>query len=309
MVKVSFVIVNYNTRELLKDCIENLLLVKGKIGELEIIAVDNGSTDGSAEMVESNFGQSVKLIRTENNGLSAGHNLGYKSSRGEYIVYLGTDAYPTARAMEMIIEYMDRHEKAGICTPKLVLRDGSLDMDAHRGHSTPWTSLSHWLFLDKIFPKSKFFNGYFMGYKDFSKPHEIDVCISHFMFVRREAHEKVGLFDESFFLYGEDLDFCYRMQQAGYKVMYLSNIEVLHFKGATVGRKATADLDNAARRDKKHLSRLRLETTKAMKKFYKKHLEKKYPAPLNWLVYLGIFLLEKLRVVLFALRRSQSLFS
>jgi GT2 family glycosyltransferase len=300
--KLSCIIVNYNTRELLKDCIENLLQVKKEIPETEIIVVDNISTDNSVEMVEKTFGDKVTLVRNPENKLPAGHNLGFKASKGDYIMHVGTDAYPTAFALKKLMEYMDNHKDVGISTAKIVLRDGSLDMDAHRGVSTPWSSLMHWTYMDRLFPKSKLTNGYFLGYKDFSKPHEIDVCISHFMLVQREAYEKTGLWDETYFMYGEDLDFCYRMQEAGYKIMYIPTVEVLHFKGAGVGRKTTADLNNKSRRDKKHLAKVRTATIAAMKLFYKKHMEKKYPAPVNWLVYFGIYCLETFRKVMFKLR-------
>jgi len=295
MKKVSFIIVNYNTRDLLEKCVANLL---DGYKPSEIIVVDNASNDGSADNIKERFEKKIKLIRTENNGITAGYNLGIKKATGDYYIFLGTDAFPTKEAIEKVVNFMEdeKNKNVGIATPKIVLRDGSLDMDAHRGLSTPWSSLTHFAKLDKLFPKSKLFARYFLTYKDFSMPHEIDVCISHLMCIRKETMDKLKKWDEDFWVFGEDLDICYRAQQLGYKIMYLSNIEVLHYKGAGVGRKETKDLVNASRISKESKRRLTLATTRAMKLFYKKHQEKKYPWVLNQIVYLGIFLMGKLRL-------------
>lgn len=301
MIKISFIIINYNTQELLKNCVDNLLKIKKDIPEVEIIVVDNGSVDGSAYMMEQEYTGKTTLIKTQNNGVSAGHNLGLEKAHGKYIIHLGTDALPDSDAIKRIYDFMENNPNVGLSTPKLVLRNGDLDMDAHRGALTPWVAVTYWSGLGKIFPKSKLFNGYYLGYKDFSVPHEIDVCISHFMVVRKEAQEKVGKWDEDFFLYGEDLDFCYRIKQSGYKIMYLSDISVLHIKGAGVGRQSSKDLDNVSKRDFNHLKKIRVETAKAMSTYYNKHLKKKYPFFITWLVNLGIFLIGRLRVIKYVL--------
>lgn len=302
MIKIDVIIANYNTKDLLKKCVDNLLEINlAPYAQLKIIIVDNGSTDQSAQMIKKEYSQEkITLIEEINRGLAHGYNVGYEKSDGDYILYLGTDSFPTKDQIVNITEFMEQPENnnVGICTPKLILRDGSLDMDAHRGLSTPWSSLTHWFFLDRIFSKSAVFNQYYLGYKDFNVPHEIDVCISHFMFVRKKAHDEVGKWDERYFLFGEDLDFCYRIQQAGYKIIYLSNVSVIHYKGAGVGRKSTKDLDNASRRDKTHLKNINNESVKAMKIFYQTHLDKKYPWILNKIVYFGIFCMSLLRSVL-----------
>lgn len=302
--RLSFIIVNYNTRELLKDCVENLLKVKESIPESEIIVVDNKSFDGSDQLLEYEFKDKVTFIKNPQNNLPQGHNLGFAASTGDYVVHLGTDCYPTVEALNDLIAYMNYNPSVGIATGRIELRDGSLDMDAHRGLVTPWVALTHWSGLDKIFPQSPIFAGYFLGYKDFTKPHEIDVCISHFMFVRREAYLKVGQWDTTYFMYGEDLDFCFRMQEAGYKLMYLPNIKILHYKGAGVGRKTTDGIDNASRRDYNHMKKVRLETSRAMRIFYKKHLAPRYPFFVNWLVYFGIWGLHKVRAFKYFLKGS-----
>ena len=288
--KVSVVIVNYNTSEQLKDCLNNLL---SQGIELEIIVVDNASSDDSVEMVRTNF-PNVKLVEAkENKGLAHGSNLGLEVATGDYVLYLGSDAYPEKGVIEGMVEFMDKNINIGISTCKLVLRNGSLDMDAHRGFPTPWASLTHFTKLNSLFPKSKFFNQYFLGYEDFTRPHEIDLCISHFMMVRKKVFDRVGRWDEDFFVFGEDVDFCYRVKKAGWKIMYLPQFTAIHYKGVSVGiRKESQDISKASSETKVRMKR---STTDAMKLFYRKHYSGVYPKIIQSLVFLGIDLLSKLR--------------
>lgn len=329
MKKISVIIVNYCTKGLLEKNLSNIL---NSYSNCEVIFIDSDSPDGSADFVEKGFGKNPRfiLIRNRNEGLSSGYNIGLEKVTGDYILYLGTDAFPTGDTLEALVEYMDKNPDVGIATPKLFTRDGAIDMDAHRSFITPWIGFTHFFTrLDRLFPKSRIFNQYTKQYEDFNSIHEIDACISHFMFVRPEVHKVVGGWDEDFFLYGEDIDFCYRVKQAGYKIMYLGNLKVLHYKGAGVGRKTSEDIENAMNTDfdkisfkgetfiakkeesvgdsskkkSKKLSSSKLwikmkiakESTKAMRIFYNKHLTKKYPFYLNWLVLFGIWINEQKR--------------
>lgn len=292
MKKISAIVINYNTKDLLEKCILNLTQ---SYPVIEIIAVDNGSTDGSAQMVKEKF-PNVILVETQNNGLAAGSNLGLDKATGDYLLYLGTDAYPETGVLEGMVDYMEARPQVGVATAKLELRDGSLDMDAHRGFPTPLAAITHFTKLNKLFPHSKIFNQYFLGYKNLNEPHEIDLCISHFMLIKREVFNTIGRWDEDYFVYGEDVDFCYRVKEAGFKIMYLPQFKVLHYKGATVGiRKETRDIKNAATTSEVTKKRMRKETTAAMKIFYEKHYSTKYPLLVRKLVYFGINLLASLR--------------
>lgn len=292
MKKVSVIIVNFNTKNILIDCIKKLQVSDYK--ELEIIVVDNGSTDGSYESIKKSFPE-VIAIKSENNGLAAGSNLGYSKATGEYILYIGSDALLDSNTISGVVRYFEEHKDVGAATTKLVLRDGSVDMDAHRGFPTPWAAVTHFTKLNKLFPKSKLFNQYFLGWKDLNQPHEIDLCISHFMMIRREVFEKVGLWDETFFVYGEDVDMCYRIKQAGYKIMYLPQWETLHYKGASVGiRKETSDLASTTTKETRF--KMSKERTNAMKLFYQKHYSKKYPTLVTSFVLFAITMLEKIRM-------------
>jgi GT2 family glycosyltransferase len=287
--KLSVIIVNHNTSELLVKCVENL---QSMSIEKEILVVDNGSTDDSAKVFKEKFPE-LTLIEQDNLGLAKGYNAGFDRSTGEYILFLGTDAYPKEEDLTGIMSYMDGDNSVGIATAKLVLRSGLPDPDAHRGFPTPWAAFTHFSKLNRLFPRSKMFNSYFLGHLDPDTPHEIDLCIAHFMMVRRDVFDSIGKWDEDYFLYGEDVDFCYRTKEAGWKIMYLPQFEVLHYKGASVGvRKETKDISKKSPEFRK---RMRKESTKAMKIFYRKHYSTKYPPFVTKAVLTGIDALDRIR--------------
>lgn len=288
--KISIIIANHNAKDVLQECLKNLYSLKTP---LEIIVVDNGSGDGSYEMVKKDF-PSVIAVKQENLGISVAYNVGLSKSTGDYLLYLGSDAFPTDEALLGCIKFLEDNSNVGAVTCKLVLRDGTLDMDAHRGIPTPWTAITHFTKLNRIFPKSKIFNQYFLGYKDMAIPHEIGLCISHFLFVRKEVFSVLKKWDEDFFVYGEDVDFCYRLQEADYKLFYLPQYPVKHLKGVSVGiRKETQDITKASIETRKRMKKM---STDAMKLFYKKHFVKKYPSFITSFVLLAITIMEKIRV-------------
>ncbi len=288
---VSVIIVNYNTAALLRVCLQNLLTLQEAT---EILVVDNASSDGSAQVVQSEF-PTVKLIRlTENRGLTVASNLGLAATTGDFVLYLGSDAYPQAGVIQGVAAYMATDPQIGIATAELRLRDGTLDMDAHRGFPTPWASLTHFSGLNKLFPRSRWFNQYFLGDQDLAQPHEIDLCISHFLMARRSLFAKIGQWDEEFFLYGEDVDLCYRAKAAGYKILYLPQFTVIHYKGASVGvRSQTSDISQASSATKLRVTQL---STQAMLLFYQKHLYQHYPWLVSALVVTAIRLLGAIRL-------------
>jgi hypothetical protein len=289
--KVSVIIVNYNTKPFLKKCIENLQ-GKGGYPNLQIVVVDNNSKDGSYEMVKKNF-KNITLIKSPNKGLAHGFNLAFANTKADYYLLLGSDAYPNKGCIKDMVTYMQKNPKVGISTAKLILKNGQLDMDAHRGFPTPWTALTHFSKLNKVFPKSKIFNQYFRHYEDFTKPHEIDMCISHFMLIKNEVVRRLKGFDEDYFLYGEDVDFCYRAKKIGYKVMYLADCQSLHYKGVSVGvRKESKNITTASKETKE---RSRKSSVASMKIFYSKNYKNVYPKFVTSSVLLGINIMSIVR--------------
>ncbi len=305
MKKVSVLIVNNNTKEALKLCLQNL---QNSYENLEVIVADTDSSDGSAKMVESEFPW-VKLLKLPNNGLAFAMNKCLESASGDYYLYLGTDCFPSAGVINGLVDYFEApgNQSVGAAVAKLVLRNGKQDMDGHRGFPTPLTSFSHFLRLDKLFPASRKLARYFMTYEDLNKEHEIDASISHFLFVSKSASDKVGKWDEErFFLYGEDIDYCYRIKEAGFKIVYLPQFQAEHWKGVTIGiRKESQDVamrqpEVNFRDERLTLGEFRVElqrlSTQAMESFYRKHYMKKYPAILSVLVIGTIRIMQILRV-------------
>lgn len=283
MADVSVVIVNYNTCALLRECLHHLC----ELDEArEIIVVDNASGDGSVEMVRSEFPGVQLVALEENRGLSAAYNCGVARAAAPFVLHLGSDAFPEAGTIAGLARYLSAQPDVAIATAQLRLRDGSLDRDAHRGFPTPWASFTHFSGLSKLFPRSPRFNRYFLGHLPTDEPHEIDLCISHFMFVRKSLFAEIGPWDEDYFLYGEDVDLCYRAKAAGYKVMYLPQFQALHYKGASIGvRQQSADISPASAETRRNTAAW---STDAMRLFYQKHLRATQPWWVNALVPLGI---------------------
>jgi len=307
MKKVSVLISNTSTCDVLRLCLQNLEKIKKEeYPELEVVVGDNTSRDGSAEMVRTEFPW-VKLIVNPNNGLAAHLNVILKSATGDYYLYLGTDGFPKEGTITGLVNYFEdpKNAKVGAAAVKLLLRDGKQDMDGHRGFTTPWVSFTHFTKLGKLFPKSKLFSGYFLTHEDLNKEHEIEMCITHFFFVRKETQDQVGLWDEDFVVYGEDLDMCFRIKEAGWKIMYIPQFTAEHWKGVTVGRKETSDVKTAdviiTLRGVDYTKgefrvQMRRLSTRAMELFYKKHLKDKYPFFITWIVLLTVKALYVLRI-------------
>lgn len=294
---VSIVIVNYKTRNILEKCLSNIECV---YPSAQIIVVDNNSTDGSVEMVKEKFPKVEMVALNKNVGLAAGNNLGLELTKGNYVVFMGSDTFPQPGSIDVLIQHMDQNPDIGICVGEVKLRNGRLDKDTHRGFPTPWVALMHFSGIDKIFHHSKYFGKYFMLYENLSLPHEIDLCTSHFMFTRKKMFQNIGKWDEQFFVYGEDVDLCWRAKQNGWKIYYFPNAKVIHYKGTSVGiRKETQDITEASLETKK---RMYAETAQAMKKFYLKHYGDR---GLNKIIIFLIEALEKLRLLKFSLARYE----
>jgi GT2 family glycosyltransferase len=192
-------------------------------------------------------------------------------------------------------EFMERHKDVGAASCKLVLGSGKLDYSCHRGFPTPENAFFYFFTpFAKIFPRTKLFTGYTQGWKlSDPKPHEVDAISGAFFLVRKKAADEVGWWDEDYFWYGEDLEFCYNLKEKGWRVMFLPNITTLHHKGVTSGIKGHSRSISSASRETK--LRSVVASTDVMRIFYKKHYEEKYPKLVSFIVFTGIALLEKIR--------------
>ncbi len=274
------VILNYNTCELLRNCLQSLRQQQGDDLRFEVCVVDNASPDGSADTVAAEF-PDVALIRNpHNNGYSAGNNLALRQygfpqqPQARYVMLLNPDTVVPEHALAQLVRFADQHADIGIVGPKLLLEDGTLDKACRRSFPTPAVSFYRLLGLSKLFPRSARFGRYNMTFLDIDAQADIDAVVGACMLVRGEAITQVGLLDEQFFMYGEDLDWCLRIKQAGYRVVYYPSVTVQHIKRAASRTSAKAQY----------------EFQRAMWLFYKKHYQAKTARPIDALVKLGLAL-------------------
>ncbi|MCA9962175.1 MAG: glycosyltransferase family 2 protein [Chloroflexota bacterium] len=295
MTDLSVIIVSYNTRQLLDDCLASLQQAEAPRGGLEIIVVDNASHDGSQEMVATKYPDVQLLALTENLGFAAANNRGVALANGRYYLFLNSDTRIEAEALERPLTYLCDHPEAGAITVKLIYPNGQRDPDNHRGFPTPWNALCHFTGLGKLFRHSPRFNGYFQSYADFSQTHAIDVTAGSFLMMPAALFQQIGGWDETYFFYGEDIDLCYRIRQTGAQIIYYPHVQVLHYKGASSGlRKESADIANPPKETRVRVAR---ESVRAMQLFYRKFYRDQYPPYVTAFVLAGIRLRGWLRIV------------
>ncbi len=284
MVDLGIVILNWNTRDLLARCLETVLASDGDI-TYRVIVVDNASSDGSADMVRQRF-PGVELIASSvNGGYSYGNNLGLRAlgfhgaghvdaDAPRYALLLNPDTEVPPDALCAMVRLMDARPQIGVAGPKLVLEDGSLDLACRRSFPSPEVSFYRFSGLARLFPNSPRFGRYNMTFVDADQELEVDSVVGAYMQVRREAIAAAGLLDETFFMYGEDLDWAYRIKQGGWTVFYYPKVVVKHVKRA------------ASRRSRK----AQFEFQRAMLIFYRKHYRQTTPLWLHSLVMAGLLL-------------------
>jgi hypothetical protein len=294
MIDLSVVTLNFNTPELTAALLESLSKVR-KNHELnfEVFVVNLTPDDGLHKILQEKYPW-VREIQAQNRGFAANNNVAIPHAKGRYLLFLNNDTtVPTGTLSEMV-RLMDGDPQIGAATCYIELALGGMDVDCHRGFPTPWASFCHFTGLAKLFPRSIIFGRYHQTWKDFKKTHEIDACCGAFMLVRRELIDRLGAWDESFFFYGEDLDWCYRIKDAGFKIVYHPRVKIIHHKGATSGLRKESRMITAATRETR--KRTAQASTEAMRIFYKKHYRNKYPCLVTWLVLAGVGVLEKIRV-------------
>ncbi len=229
-IKISVIIVNYNVEHFLEQCLHSVKKALKNIAG-EIFVVDNNSVDGSVGMVKEKFSE-VHLIANKNNhGFSYANNQAIKQSKGEYVLLLNPDTVVEEDTFEKIVHFMDTHPDAGGLGVKMLDGKGNFLPESKRGLPTPSVAFYKIFGLSKLFPKSKTFGKYHLGFLDNDKINEVDVLAGAFMLLRKTTLDKIGLLDESFFMYGEDIDLSYRITLGGYKNYYFPETRIIHYKG------------------------------------------------------------------------------
>ena len=269
---LSVVIVNYQTFELTKNTIDSILKYDYSF-EYEIFVVDNASSDDSLARLEDYFKDKVRFIASrENNGFAAGNNQALRQATGKYQLLLNSDTIVWQDTLQDIYDYMERHDDVGACGCRVLLEDGELDKACKRSFPNVKNSFFR---LFHIPTKSEDDNYNLTSFPD-DEIYEIDCLTGAFMFMRKDALDMAGLLDETFFMYGEDIDLCYRIKKAGWKIIYYGKSRITHLKGAS---------------SKKQKNKLIYEFYRAMYIYYRKHHAGESSFIVNIIVYIGIAVL------------------
>ena len=282
---VGIVIVSYNTKDLLRRCLESVFASTNVT--FTVCVVDNGSTDGSGTMVKDEFSQVNLITNDENVGYPAANNQGLKcigfrqdgyDRAPDYGLLLNPDTEMQPDVLSKVIGYAHNNTSIGVLGPKLVRLDGTLDMACRRSFPSPAISFYRLVGLSKLFPKHRIFGQYNLTFLDEDEIAEVDSVVGAFMLVRKQAIEQVGYLDEAFFMYGEDLDWAYRIKQAGYRVIYYPEVTVLHIKRAS----------------SRQFPRSKVEFWRAMEIFYRKYYAVNTPVLFHCVIILTVRILTTL---------------
>jgi O-antigen biosynthesis protein len=228
--KLSVIIVNYNVKHFLEQCLHSVYKAAKGI-ETEIFVVDNNSVDGSAQLIREKFPDLHFIENRENVGFSRANNQAIRMAKGEYILLLNPDTVVEEDTFSKVTGFMDNHPEAGGLGVKMIDGKGTFLPESKRGLPTPWVAFYKMFGLSKLFPNSRKFGKYHLSYLNPNEIHEIEILAGAFMLLRKKALDKVGLLDEDFFMYGEDIDLSYRIILGGFKNYYFPETTIIHYKG------------------------------------------------------------------------------
>lgn len=271
--KLSVVIVNYNVEHFLEQC---LMAVHNALRQTvgEVIVVDNNSVDGSVEMLKAKFPEVQVIANKKNLGFAKANNQAIKIAKGEFILLLNPDTVVEADTFDKVIQFMESHPEAGGLGVKMVDGSGKFLPESKRGLPTPSAAFYKIFGFAALFPHSRRFSAYYLGHLSEDEIHEVDVLAGAFMMIRRKVLGQIGLLDESFFMYGEDVDLSYRITKAGYKNYYFPEVRIIHYKGEST---------------KKSSINYVLMFYKAMLVFARKHFTGKNARLLKLFIHISIY--------------------
>jgi GT2 family glycosyltransferase len=273
-VDISVVVVSYNVKPYLEQALKSIQKALDGI-DSEILVVDNASGDGSAAMVRDRFPRVRLVANKENAGFARANNQALRLAKGKTVCLINPDTLVREDTFRVCLAYLEGHPEAGMVGCKVLNPDGSLQLACRRSYPTPWVAFTKVTGLSAVFPKTRLFGRYNLTFLDPDSISEVEAVSGSFMFVRRKALDDVGLLDEAFFLYGEDLDWCYRIHRKGWKIVYLPTTQIVHYKGRSA---CEAPFDT-----------LRLFYG-AMHLFVKKHFKKGWSFVPMWFLRAGIWI-------------------
>ena len=273
-IMLSIIIVNYNAQKLLQECLSSVYAETTQI-RFDVWVVDNNSNDDSVAMVEKEFPE-VKLIKNnENCGFAKANNMAMSRANSDYVLFLNPDTIICGNAIEKTVQFINENNRVGIVGCRVLNEDGTLQLACRRSIPTPSVAFYRLTGLSKLFPNSKKMAKYNLTYLDIDKPHEVDAVSGAFLMIRQEVVDEIGMLDERFFMYGEELDWCLRTKKAGWTVMYYSDADIIHYKGEC---------------SKSNSRKAAFEFYRSMHLFHKKHFAENYNPIVNAIICVGIFL-------------------
>jgi GT2 family glycosyltransferase len=275
---LSIVIVSYNVKHFTEQCLRSIQSSCKNL-RIEVFVVDNASSDGSVEYLIPRFPSVTFIANQENLGFAKANNLALSKAVGRHLMILNPDTLVSEGALETLVAYLDSNPDVGAVGPKLLTRYGQFDRTSKRGFPSPWVSFCRLSGLAVLFPKSRLFGRYDLLYLDENQVSSIDALCGGAMILRRESYEKIGGLDETFFMFGEDIDWCYRIKLAGYQIHYVPTARIIHFKGEST-RRSKIDRESVF--------------YGAMHLFVEKHYRGRYPFFTHKILDLGILVAELL---------------
>jgi hypothetical protein len=269
-VQLSIIIVNYNVRDFLHNAL--LSIEKARKGiRSEIIVVDNASEDGSVAMLRTQFPRVHVIASPTNLGFAKANNVGLQKAKGAYCLLINPDTVVQEDTLQVMLDFFELHPEVGLAGCKILNPDGTFQLACRRSFPAPWVAFTKIFGLSTLFPNSKWFGRYNLTYRPTDQTYEVDAVSGSFMMIRRSAFREVGGLDEDFFMYGEDLDWCYRFQHAGWKIFYVHTTSIIHYKGESTRRSSLNEVRTFY---------------EAMRLFVKKHYGRSYL--LLWSLKAGI---------------------
>jgi GT2 family glycosyltransferase len=283
---LSVCIVNWNTRQDLEESLRSVLRADPELG-IEVIVLDNASGDGSAEMVRQQFPQVALIESADNTGFARGYNRAASSATGRHLLILNPDTVVQRGALSRLVEFMDSHPEAGAAGPCVLNRDGSLQFSCRR-FPRPMVGVLRNTVIGRLAPRNRFTREYLMQDWDHGSIRHVDWVSGAAMCIRREAWDQVGGFDEGFFMYAEDMDWCWRARQAGWKVYYVPDAVIVHRIGRSTDQRAIPMV---------------IQFHRSAVRFYRKHYARHWPWGIRLLPVAGIWLRAGLVLAQISLRR------
>lgn len=281
--ELTVLILNYNSQFWLKQTLSSLTeywLSETKY-RIKVWVVDNHSQDDSVAMLRQDFPQVKVICSPDNVGFAAGNNLALKEITSKYVFLLNNDVELNRHSQfDQLIAYLENHSRVGMITPRIELPAGQLDQACHRGEPTPWASFCYYTGLEKIFAGQKLFGGYHLTHLNLTEVHPVEAISGAAMLIRTAALKQVGLFDERFFMYAEDLDLCHRFRAAKWQIVYYPLVKIIHHKYKS-GLKTNSNL--TAAKTKNYFYNTILQ-------YYDKHYRAQYPRLIRFLIRVFIFI-------------------